>query len=395
MIEGRGIAGLVTGLGIAQIVSWGSLYYSISVLGVPMRTGTGVSELFLYGAYTAGLLVSGVLSPMAGRLIDSKGGRTVLAAGSIAGAAAMALLALASGGAMLVAGWIVAGIAMSATLYDPAFATLSQHTGERYRRAVTLLTLLGGLASTVFWPLALVLNEAWGWRAAFAVFAVLHLALCLPIHLFVVPPRPAEARTRESRERSGERSPAFGNPRLAWLNASFGLVTFAVGVIAVRMVELLTGVGLTPAQAVAASTLMGPMQVAGRVLEMGFLARTRATSVGIASMLLIVVAVGLLANAAGSPALAVAFVVSYGCGNGIYTIVRGAAPAELFGPAGLGELLGHLARPSLFARALAPGAYSVVTAIGVGQSAAMGLLAAILVAGLACFALAVRPSYGG
>ena len=389
----RGIAGLVFGLGIAQIVSWGSLYYSISVLGVPMRAEIGVSEVFLFGAFTAGLLVSGALSPMVGRLIDRKGGRAVLSAGSMVGAAAMATLAAATTPAMVVVGWLLAGASMAATLYDPAFATLSQHAGERYRRAVTLLTLLGGLASTVFWPLALLLHDAWGWRTAFAVFAALHLALCLPIHGIVVPRAAPAALGARGRARPEDRSPGFASPRLPWLTLSFALVSFVVGVIAVRMVELLTGVGLTPAQAVAASTLMGPMQVVGRILEMSFLARTRATTVGIASMVLLIASIASLGLAAGSAALAIAFVVLYGCGNGIFTIVRGAAPAELFGPRGLGELLGHLARMPLFARALAPGAFSLVAASGLGQPAAMGVLAALLALGMACFTLAARPSH--
>src|SRR5205085_3802142 len=103
------------------------------------------------------------------------------------GAGSMAILAVASHPATMVFGWLLAGAAMAACLYDPAFATLSQHAGERYRRAVTSLTLFGGFASTVFWPLSHLLNEAWGWRATFAAYAVMNLAICLPIHRFAVP----------------------------------------------------------------------------------------------------------------------------------------------------------------------------------------------------------------
>ena len=178
---------LIASLGIAQVISWGSLYYSIGVLGPAMRGDLGASELFLFGSFTAGLLVSGTLAPIAGRLIDARGGRLVLSLGSGAGCVAMALLAVAPNPAVMVVGWLLAGAAMSSCLYDPAFATLSQHTGDRYRSAVTALTLFGGFASTVFWPLSHILLEAWGWRMTFGIYAGLHLFVCLPIHHYFVP----------------------------------------------------------------------------------------------------------------------------------------------------------------------------------------------------------------
>src|SRR5205085_5281378 len=140
------MAPLVTALGIAQIVSWGTLFYAIGVLGPAMRRDLGVSELFLFGVFSAALLVSGTLAPLMGRLIDRRGGRFVLSLGSVLGATACALLAAAPNAAVMAAGWLVAGAALAACLYDPAFATLSQHAGPRYRRALTALTLFGRFA---------------------------------------------------------------------------------------------------------------------------------------------------------------------------------------------------------------------------------------------------------
>src|SRR5689334_12244803 len=145
---------LISGLGIAQIISWGSLFYAIGVLGPAMRKELGVSELYLFSAFTAGLIVSGVLGTAMGRLIDRRGGRLVLSIGSVLAIVATLTLAFAVNEYVMVAGWLIAGAAMSGCLYDPAFATLSQHTGNRYRKAVTGLTLFGGFASTVFWPLS-------------------------------------------------------------------------------------------------------------------------------------------------------------------------------------------------------------------------------------------------
>jgi MFS family permease len=386
-----GLTGFVTALGVAQVISWGTLYYSISVLGPAMCAELGVSEPLLFGAFTGGLLVSGVLAPTAGRFIDSKGGRAVMSVGSIVAALSLIVLAAAPNREVFIAGWLIAGVAMSMTLYDPAFATLSQHAGDRYRRMVTVLTLLGGFASTVFWPISHVLVEAWGWRASLGVYAALHLLICLPVHAALIP-RLARQRHAGTATHGSERSPAFGNPRLKWLNAGFAIASFAVGLVAVHMVGLLTGVGLTTAQAVAAAMLLGPMQVAGRIGEMAFLTRVRSATVGAMSYVLIALSIFALAAASGSTFMAIAFVAVFGCGNGIFTIVRGAAPAELYGAKGLGELLGHLSRTSLFARALAPGAYAWILALGLTQSMAMALLGALVACGLACFALASRPS---
>ena len=352
-----------------------------------MRRDLGVSELFLFGVFSAALLVSGTLAPLMGRLIDRRGGRFVLSLGSVLGATACALLAAAPNAAVMAAGWLVAGAAMGACLYDPAFATLSQHAGARYRRAVTALTLFGGFASTVFWPLSLLLLEAWGWRATWAIYAGLHLALCLTIHLAFIPAfRPSAARE----EADAGASPAMRDPRLAWLTLSVAATTFVVGVIAVHLVSLLTTAGLSAAQAVTVSMLMGPMQVASRVVEFTVSRRVRAVSVGVVAFVLILAALVALVNVDGFGVMAIAFVAAYGCGNGLFTIVRGTAPVELFGTRGLGALLGHLSRAGLYARAVAPGAFSGLLAVGLTHDAAIAALAVISVMGLGGFLVATR-----
>src|SRR5215218_5364450 len=174
-------------LGVAQIVSWGTLFYTIAVLGAAMRADTGVSELWLFGSFSAGLFVSGVGSPLVGREIDAHGGRRVLVAGSLLAALATCVLGSAQGPVTVLAGWLLAGVAMAAALYDPVFATLHQIAGPSYRRSVTALTLFGGFASTVFWPLSQFLLDTLGWREAFYVYAALHVLVCLPIHGLAVP----------------------------------------------------------------------------------------------------------------------------------------------------------------------------------------------------------------
>ena len=227
----------VCALGVAQIVSWGTLFYTIAVLGGAMRADTGTTDLWLFGSFTAGLFLSGLVSPLVGRQIDAFGGRRVLAAGSLTGALACAVLATAQGPLTLAAGWLLAGAAMAACLYDPAFATLHQIAGMSYRRAVTALTLFGGFASTVFWPLSQYLLDTVGWRQTFAIYAALHLALCLPLHVASVPAgRGAWERTPAADPDAAPRP--RGGPTFVWLAAALSLSAFIGSAVAAHLIGL-------------------------------------------------------------------------------------------------------------------------------------------------------------
>ena len=258
----QGIAPLVVGLGVAQIVSWGSLFYAIGVLGPAMSRDVGVSELFLFGSFTAGLLVSGTVSPLSGRLVDRRGGRFVLAVGSVLGVASTGMLAVAAHPVSLLLGWLVAGAAMSACLYDTAFATLSQHaTALAFRKSVTVLTIFGGFASTVFWPLSQVLMDAWGWRAALA--STRPFTCSYASRSISDGSAPASRRAATDSKDSAQAASVGARPGLGWLNASFVAASFVSAVVAVHVVSLLVAQGLTQAQAVSVAMLIGPMQVAG------------------------------------------------------------------------------------------------------------------------------------
>jgi predicted MFS family arabinose efflux permease len=304
----------------------------------------------------------------------------------------MAALAAAPNAAFMVVGWLVAGAAMAACLYDPAFATLAQHTGPRYRKAVTALTLFGGFASTVFWPLSHLLLEAWGWRMTFAIYAAMHVFLCLPIHRLFVPKhshvtKPDVAAPPPA---ASEVSPGLSDPRLKWLTLSFAMATFIFGVIAVHLINLLTTAGLTAAQAVTISMLVGPMQVAGRIIELGFSGRVKAVTVGVVAFGLMMLALLALISVEGFGIAAIVFVIAYGCGNGVLTIVKGTAPVELWGRTGLGGLLGHLSRYGLYAKSIAPAAFSGMLAFGLSRNASLGILAALAVLGMTSYGLATR-----
>lgn len=380
----------VCALGVAQIVSWGTLFYTIAVLGQALRTDTGVSDLWLYGSFTAGLFASGLVSPAVGRDIDAHGGRRALALGSLLAAAACALLASAQGPIGVLAGWVLAGVAMGATLYDPAFATLHQIAGVDYRRAVTALTLFGGFASTVFWPLSQYLLETVGWRAAYATYAILHLALCLPIHLMSVPSRRHEAVPDVDAMSAEEVAP--GVTVFVWLAAALSLVAFIASAVTSHLVGLLTATGLTARDAVLVGSLIGPMQVAGRILEFAFARQVRAVTVGTFAFALMAVALAIFTQVRGAWIVALTFAVTYGWANGVLTIVRGTVPAEVFGDRGYGTLLGRLALPQFVTKAVAPLALALLLVVDPARSFAAYALLVLGLAALAAYRAAVRAT---
>jgi Major Facilitator Superfamily len=383
---------LVPALGVTQIVSWGTLYYSIAVLGASLRADLGISASLLFGAYSLALLISALTAPLVGRAIDRHGGRAVMSAGSAFAAIALFLISQVHSTIALFFAWSVAGVAMAMTMYDAAFATLSQHSGTSYRKALTALTLMGGLASTAFWPASLKGLEWFGWRDTLLAFAALEIAVCLPLHLLFIPPgtlapEPGKAGTAEGRGRlpADKRRAAF-----VWLAIAFAFNGFIVSVLTVHLITMLQGKGLTLATAVWVGSFFGPMQVAGRLLEFSIGRRFAARSIGIAALSLLVVAVSVLLALNGQLALALLFAVLFGSSNGVVTIVRGTVPAELFGRAGYGGTLGSLAAPALFARAIAPFVFAPLAVAESAMVAGLLVLLAMAVLSVVSFGIAVK-----
>lgn len=379
----------VGALGVTQIIAWGSLHYSIAVLAQPMARSLGIGAATVLAAFSGALLTSGLASPITGRLLDRYGGRRIMAAGSLLAAVSLAVIASASHQAVFIAGWVLAGVAMAATLYDAAFATVVALSGGRHRQALTALTLMGGLASTVFWPLTYALDQAWGWRGALAAFAALHLLVCLPLHLWLVPlPGDRPAPIHPGDVTTPEAGPRVGS-RLWWLAASFAFGAVIFSALSVHMLDTLQASGLTAAQAVTVAVVVGPMQVAGRVVEFLAGSRVRAITVGTIAMTVMLVALGLLLAVDGAGWVAFAYAALYGASNGVLTIVRGAVPAELFGREGYGALLGKLAAPAFIGKAVAPVAFAVV-ATSAGYGSAVTALCVLGLLSLLAYLMAVR-----
>ena len=372
---------IITALGVTQILAWGSSYYLLAVLGQPISRSTGWSYGWVVGGLTLGLLVSGLVSIRVGRLIDTHGGRPILAASSAFLGVGLALLAVAPDLLVYLAAWLVIGVGMGAGLYDAAFSALGRLYGARGRKAITLLTLWGGFASTVCWPLSAFLVEAVGWRGTCLIYAALQIALSLPIHLYLLP---AEGWRPHGRAAPGPALHEAAPPdrvraRLIVLLAA--IVTTA-GIISatwsVHLIAILEAQGIALAAAVALGALVGPSQVGARVIEMLGGGRHHPIWTLAAAVLLIVTGLALLT--AGFPIPAVAL-IAYGAGNGIYSIARGTLPLALFGPEGYGHLMGRIAMPSLIAQALAPSAAALLM-VSAGAHATLLALTALAVANL-------------
>jgi MFS family permease len=366
----------ICGLGIAQIISWGSLYYAIAVLGDSIERDLGVGTTLLFAAFTFSLLISGCAAPAVGRLMEAYGARAVLCAGSVMGTGALFMLASATGPVSLFLGTTAAGIAMAACLYDAGFMALNQIAGDAYRKSVTGLTLFGGFASTVSWPASQFLLGAIGWRHTLACYAALQLLVCLPLHALVLP---SGGRAGKSSIPDDPVSTAL--PDTAWLAAAFALGSFVLSVLSVHLIGVFRSAGMAADEAVFVASLVGPMQVLGRLLEFGVGRKLAAVSVGTVAFVCMIMALAAVFLLDGPSPLAFLVAALYGISNGLMTIVRGVVPAELYGRQHYAALLGHMARPAFIARALAPFAFPAALA-SLGRSAALLALAAIAV--LAC-----------
>jgi MFS family permease len=385
---------VITALGIAQILAWGTSFYFPAVFAGPIVADAGWSLGYVVGGTSVGLLVAGLISPQVGKIIDVRGGRPILLASSLFYAAGLIGIGLAPALPIYLMAWVLLGIGMGTGLYDAVFAALGRMYGSAARGPITNLTLFGGFASTVCWPLSAFMIEHIGWRQACFVYAGLHVLVALPLQMAVIRRAPKSAAATHADTAQSTSPPAIANETLIFALLALVLsIGAGIGsIVVVHLLIFLQARGVDFAVAVSLGTLFGPAQVGARVVERLFGSRYHPIWTMIGSCTLM--AVGLLLLA-GRFSILPLVILLYGAGYGISWIGRGTLPLALFGPVRFPRLMGKLAFPSLIVQALAPSAGALLIEAS-GAAATIGVLTALALINVVLIGLlwaVCRPRY--
>ncbi len=363
---------LVLALGITETTSWGILYYAFAVFVTPMEAELGWSRAALTGAFSVALLLSGAAAVPIGRWLDRHGPRLVMTLGSCAGTLLLLAWSAVRDLALFYLLWAAIGVGMAAVLYEPAFAVVAKWFERRRSQALTALTLMGGLASTIFLPLAAWLVQEQGWRSALVTLALILGVVTIPTHALLLRRwpddldrqpggGPAGRCGRSAAGPAGRRRPdealslrgVLRLPSFGWLAAAFCLNRLVTVAVAVHLVSYLHDRGYDPAFAATAAGLIGAMQVAGRLffVPLGRLLPRRAVPVLVLLLEPLALVTLLLAR---QDAGLYAFIALFGAGRGLATLARASLVADLYGPARYGTISGVLALPVTLAQAVGP-----------------------------------------
>jgi MFS family permease len=339
---------IILALGTTQTLAWASSYYLPAILADPIGRDLGVSSNWIFAAFSASLVISALLGPRVGRQIDLVGGRQVLSISNLTLAAGLALLGATHSIPLLVVAWLLLGVGMGLGLYDAAFAALGRIYGGAARGAITGITLMGGFASTVGWPLSTWGLDSIGWRNTCFAWAAAHILIGLPINFFMLPAvKGAKAAVATAIK---PRIPI--DRTMVLLAFTFAAAWTVTGAMAAHMPRILEAAGATTVQAVAAGALFGPAQVVARIIEASFLSRYHPLLSTRLACLTHPIGAAILALVGG--AASSAFAIFFGLGNGILTIARGTLPLAIFGPLNYGYRLGIIGAPARMAQAAAP-----------------------------------------
>lgn len=386
---------------VTEIVSWGVLFYAFPVLASSISAAESWPMVWLVAAFTLALVTSGVCGVWMGRRIDHAGPRTVMTSGSAVAVAAVLALSAAPSLPWFCAAWVLAGTAMSATLYAPAFAAVTGWAGADARRRVrslTAITLVAGLASTVFAPLTALLLSQLGWRSSYLVLAVV-LLTTVPLHAWGL--RPAwtptrglvESSTHPLSPASAQGTPATGFDVRAFtlLVVAMALAGFAVYAVVINLVPLLTGNGLTTTQAATALGVGGVGQVVGRVFYGPMFSPMAPTARAVTTVGGVVVTTGALAAWQSPLALVCVLAFFSGTMRGIFTLIQATAVVDRWGVGDIGHRNGILTGAITVVSAFAPWVGALLAALLGSYDATFAVLAAL--AGVSTIVLlAARPT---
>jgi predicted MFS family arabinose efflux permease len=364
---------VVLALGAAQTLAWGSSYYLPAILADPIARDLGISSNWFFAAFSASLVISGLLGPSVGRQIDRVGGRQVLCGSNVVLALGLALLGASSSIWAMSAAWLLLGIGMGLGLYDAAFGALGRIYGSDARGAITGVTLIAGFASTVGWPLSSLGLETIGWRETCYAWALAHIVLGLPLNLALPRAKPVAV------AKGPLTKPHIPIDRtMLLLSFAFAAAWTVTSAMASHLPRIVEAFGATPAQAVFAGMMIGPGQVGARVMQASL--QNRFHPIAFTRLACIAHPIGACVIGIFGGGAAAAFALLHGAGNGILTIARGTLPLAIFGPENYAYRLGLIGAPSRVCQALAPLGFGLLIE-------PMGRLVLLVSAGLSLAAL--------
>lgn len=350
------------GLCLTQIVGWGTTFLMPSVLGRHIERDLALPSEVVYGGITVMFGVGALFAPRVGRLLDRTGARSVMAIGSVVYALSLAALSFSQGLVSYFLCWAAMGIASTLALNTPASIALAQIAGGRARQAIAVLAIIGGFASTVFWPVSEALEIFFGWRGVLLIYAAIHLLVCTPVHLLVLPGRPIVG-TPSAAGPTAAPPPSEKTRRIFLLLAiAFSCGAFIFTGFIVHAIGVLRGLGHDPASALLLASLIGPAQVAVRVVELVFGHRYAISTSTLFAAAVLPLGLGLAFLAGGNFVVALICLQAYGIANGLKAVLRATLPLALFGRAQFGSYLGRLALPQGIVSAAAPPVLAAVMA---------------------------------
>ena len=379
-------------LGVTQILSWGTIFYTPVLILPLVAADRGWSIAFVMGGFSVGLLVAGLAAPYVGRSIDRFGGHVIMTVGSLVGALGLVLIVHAASKPAYLGAWMVLGLAMAANLYDAAFASLGRIFGAAARRPITALTLVGGFASTVSWPATHFLLEGFSWPGTYLVYAALLACVSAPLHAFVLPHGRHEADTvAQGAAPAPEKIlPPHGLP-FVLVASAFAAYAFVPSGLSAHLLAIFYRAGIDAGTVVWIGALFGPAQVGARLIEFAFGRNLHPLWVVRFALGALLCAFLMLAVFGISAPVAAAFALMFGGANGLVTITRGAVPLALFGASGYGRLMGRLAGPFLLMQSVAP-LVMAFTIERTSDPAALAVAAGFAAIALACFLVIRRPA---
>ncbi|MBB3137313.1 MFS family permease [Rhizobium pisi] len=381
----------IVALGLTQIIGYGSLYYSFSILAPDMAHDLSWSTEWIFGALSVALLIGGLAAPVMGTWIDRFGAGRIMTSGSAIAAAALVACAFAPGKIAFVAALIGIEIASNLVQYGAAFALLVQIRPRVAQRSITYLTLIAGFASTIFWPITTALHSHLSWQNVYLIFAALNLVVCLPIHAWL------SRGVSETRKRGADEiakhvepslHPSVRRPAFVLMVTGFALESFVNSALLVHMVPVMSALGLG-AMAVMVGTLFGPSQVLSRFVNMVFGGGLSQLTLAIICAVLLPASLVVLVATAPPVLGALLFAVIFGLGSGLNSIVYGTLPLALFGSEGYGRRQGQIMSVRLVVSSMAPFALAfLMRNLGVSWSLS---IAALLSTGAVAAFSAIMP----